>query len=222
MSSRGGIGRVSGVACLLLVAECSRLANRWDAGPAPPEQAGAVAGGGLAPLPGELSALGRRPLAALRRAASRSGPMRSAEDVRQSGYQAEVVDNATPVPQFYPDAADTSASDYYPTSNWAADYNHYMVPGGELRLRLVRRLEPLVPAPRLPELRGEQRPLLAQRLVAGGRLERGAGERGVWLGRRLEQQPSQLERQPRRPRLAPREPRAARRRRAPRLRPHTG
>src|SRR5262245_59022826 len=53
-----------------------------------------------------------------------------AHEVRQTGYQAEVVDDATPVPQFYPDVADTSASNYYPTSNWAADYNHYNVPGG--------------------------------------------------------------------------------------------
>src|SRR3954447_4181091 len=53
-----------------------------------------------------------------------------AAEVRQSGYQAEVVDDATPVPQFYPDGANSSASNYYPTSNWAADYNHYVVPGG--------------------------------------------------------------------------------------------
>ncbi len=53
-----------------------------------------------------------------------------AAEVRQTGYQAAVVDDATPVPQFYPDAANTSASNYYPTSNWAADYNHYVVPGG--------------------------------------------------------------------------------------------
>jgi hypothetical protein len=53
-----------------------------------------------------------------------------AMEVRQSGYQAEVVNDATPVPQFYPDASATSASNYYPTSNWAADYNRYMVPGG--------------------------------------------------------------------------------------------
>jgi hypothetical protein len=53
-----------------------------------------------------------------------------AAEMRQTGYQAEVVDSATPVPQFYPDAADTSASGYYPTSNYAADYNTYIAPGG--------------------------------------------------------------------------------------------
>jgi hypothetical protein len=53
-----------------------------------------------------------------------------AAEVRQTGYQAGVVDDATPVPQFYPDATDTSASGYYPTSNWAADYNQCVVPGG--------------------------------------------------------------------------------------------
>ncbi len=53
-----------------------------------------------------------------------------ADEVRQSGYQAEVVSGATPVPQFYPDATQSSASNYYPTSNWAADYNQYNVPGG--------------------------------------------------------------------------------------------
>ena len=54
-----------------------------------------------------------------------------AADLRQAGYQAEVVDNSAPVPQFFPDAADTSASGYYPTSNYAADYNTYIVPGGQ-------------------------------------------------------------------------------------------
>jgi hypothetical protein len=53
-----------------------------------------------------------------------------ADDVRQSGYQAEVVDDATPVPQPYPDASDYSASDYYPISNYASTYNTYMLPGG--------------------------------------------------------------------------------------------
>jgi hypothetical protein len=53
-----------------------------------------------------------------------------AGEMRQAGYQAEVVDNSTPLPQFYPDAANTSASGYYPTSNYAADYNTYIVPGG--------------------------------------------------------------------------------------------
>jgi len=53
-----------------------------------------------------------------------------AAEMRQAGYQAEVVDTSTPVPQFFPDAADTSASGYYPTSNYAADYNSYIVPGG--------------------------------------------------------------------------------------------
>jgi hypothetical protein len=53
-----------------------------------------------------------------------------ANEMRQSGYLAEVVDDATPLPQFYPDAANTSASGYYPTSNYAADYNTYILPGG--------------------------------------------------------------------------------------------
>jgi hypothetical protein len=54
----------------------------------------------------------------------------TAADVRKSGYLAEVVDNSTPAPQPFPDAADTSASDYYPTSNYTNDYNYYQVPGG--------------------------------------------------------------------------------------------
>jgi hypothetical protein len=54
-----------------------------------------------------------------------------AAEVKQTGYQSEVVDGTTPTPQPYPDAADTSASSYYPTSNWAADYNQYVVPGGD-------------------------------------------------------------------------------------------
>ncbi len=53
-----------------------------------------------------------------------------ADEMRQAGYQVQVVDNTAPVAQFYPDAADTSASGYYPTSNYAADYNTYVVPGG--------------------------------------------------------------------------------------------
>ena len=53
-----------------------------------------------------------------------------AAEVRASGYQAEVVNDLTPSPQPYPDPAETSASGYYPTSNWAADYNTYVVPGG--------------------------------------------------------------------------------------------
>jgi hypothetical protein len=53
-----------------------------------------------------------------------------AAEVRQSGYQAEVVSNQNPTPQAYPDASDYSASGYYPTSNWASNYNTYVVPGG--------------------------------------------------------------------------------------------
>jgi hypothetical protein len=53
-----------------------------------------------------------------------------ATDLRQSGYQSEVVNDLNPSPQPFPDAAQTSASGYYPTSNWAADYNYYLVPGG--------------------------------------------------------------------------------------------
>ena len=95
------------------------------------------------------------------------------------GYQAEVVDDATPVPQFYPDAADTSASNYYPTSNWAADYNQYVGAGRELRLWLVRRLEPLVPASRLSQL--TRRTPAATGTTAGGAgaAGRGAGDRGT-------------------------------------------
>jgi hypothetical protein len=55
-----------------------------------------------------------------------------ADEVKQSGYQAEVVSAATPSPQPYPDAADYSASNYYPTSNFASDYNYYNVPLGGL------------------------------------------------------------------------------------------
>ncbi len=43
--------------------------------------------------------------------------------VRNAGYQTEVVSDLTPSPQPYPDALETSASRYYPTSNWANDYN---------------------------------------------------------------------------------------------------
>ena len=53
-----------------------------------------------------------------------------ASGVRESGYQAQVIDDLTPAAQRYPDASETSASNYYPTSNWAADYNRYIVPGG--------------------------------------------------------------------------------------------
>jgi hypothetical protein len=52
-----------------------------------------------------------------------------ASDIGQTGYLTQVVDDLTPSPQPYPDAAVTSASGYYPTSNWAADYNNYVVPG---------------------------------------------------------------------------------------------
>jgi hypothetical protein len=54
-----------------------------------------------------------------------------ADEVRQAGYQAVVVDHSTPVPQAFPDAANTSASGYYPTSNHTVDYNTYVVPGGQ-------------------------------------------------------------------------------------------
>ena len=53
-----------------------------------------------------------------------------AAKVKSSGYFSEVVNNLTPVVQPYPDMAETSASRYYPTSNWSSDYNYYMVPGG--------------------------------------------------------------------------------------------
>src|SRR5262249_15909782 len=52
-----------------------------------------------------------------------------ASEVKESGYQAQVVDDLTPSHQPYPDASETSASSYYPTSNWTADYNYYVVPG---------------------------------------------------------------------------------------------
>ncbi|MHC5539430.1 hypothetical protein ACYOEI_14530, partial [Singulisphaera rosea] len=54
----------------------------------------------------------------------------TAAEVRESGYEAEVVTNATPLPQPYPDVSESSASSYYPTSNWSNDYNYYSVPGG--------------------------------------------------------------------------------------------
>ncbi len=53
-----------------------------------------------------------------------------AAEVKATGYEAEVVSNQTPAAQLYPDAEETSASRYYPTSNWAQDYNYYVVPGG--------------------------------------------------------------------------------------------
>jgi hypothetical protein len=53
-----------------------------------------------------------------------------AAELGQTGYQTQVVSDLTPSPQPFPDAAQTSASGYYPTSNWAADYNQYVVPGG--------------------------------------------------------------------------------------------
>jgi hypothetical protein len=53
-----------------------------------------------------------------------------AQELQESGYQAQVVDDTTPSPQPYPDAEDTAPSNYYPTSNWASDYNTYIVPGG--------------------------------------------------------------------------------------------
>jgi len=52
-----------------------------------------------------------------------------ASGVKESGYQSQVVDDLTPSAQPFPDASLTSASSYYPTSNWAADYNNYIVPG---------------------------------------------------------------------------------------------
>jgi hypothetical protein len=53
-----------------------------------------------------------------------------AAELRQGGYQAEVVNSLTPSPQPYPDATEYSASNYYPSSNWTNDYNYYLVPGG--------------------------------------------------------------------------------------------
>jgi hypothetical protein len=52
-----------------------------------------------------------------------------AASVKEAGYQAQVVDDLSPSAQPYPDASQTSASAYYPASNWAADYNNYIVPG---------------------------------------------------------------------------------------------
>jgi hypothetical protein len=52
-----------------------------------------------------------------------------AAGVRETGYQTQVIDDLTPSAQPFPDASETSASNYYPTSNWAADYNNYIVPG---------------------------------------------------------------------------------------------
>ncbi len=52
-----------------------------------------------------------------------------AAEVKESGYQSQVIDDLTPAAQPYPDASETSASGYYPTSNWASDYNYYVVPG---------------------------------------------------------------------------------------------
>jgi hypothetical protein len=52
-----------------------------------------------------------------------------AAEVQTSGYLSQVVNDLTPSPQPFPDMAETSASRYYPTSNWASDYNYYVVPG---------------------------------------------------------------------------------------------
>ncbi len=52
-----------------------------------------------------------------------------ASGVKESGYRSQVVDDLSPFAQPFPDASETSASNYYPTSNWAADYNNYIVPG---------------------------------------------------------------------------------------------
>src|SRR5262249_32020228 len=41
-----------------------------------------------------------------------------AAEVQNSGYQSQVVNDLTPFPHVFPDAAETSASRYYPTSNW--------------------------------------------------------------------------------------------------------
>jgi hypothetical protein len=51
-----------------------------------------------------------------------------ASEVQNSGYLSQVVNDLTPSAQPYPDMAETSASGYYPTSNWASDYNYYVVP----------------------------------------------------------------------------------------------
>ncbi len=53
-----------------------------------------------------------------------------AKEMKESGYQAQVVNDQTPAPQPYPDQDNTSASGYYPASNYASDYNTYLVPGG--------------------------------------------------------------------------------------------
>ena len=54
-----------------------------------------------------------------------------AAELRESGYQAQVVSDLSPLPQLYPDAAMYSASRYYPTSNYASDYNYYMFPNSQ-------------------------------------------------------------------------------------------
>jgi hypothetical protein len=124
MSSRGGFGRVTGVAWLLLSLTVAGRTGGTQAQP-PPEQAGA--------LPSVASSIryrvNYRPsdddpwqlYSELRRQQKANA---LAEDVRKSGYQAEVVDHATPSPPPYPNPTDTSASDYDPTSNRAADSHH--------------------------------------------------------------------------------------------------
>ena len=128
-----------------------------------------------------------------------------AAGVKESGYQAQVVDDLTPSAQPYPDAAETSASNYYPTSNWASDYNYYIVPGRRIQLRLVRRLEPLVWLSVLSQLLRGTAAVPGTAAMAGPLLEQRLASR-----RRMEQQSPLLEQQSRRPRHAQRESRAAR------------
>ena len=120
-----------------------------------------------------------------------------ASGVKESGYQSQVVDDLTPFVQPFPDASQTSASSYYPTSNWAADYNNYIVPGRSYNYGWYGGWNPWYGYRSYPNYVVEWRQFLEQRLVAGALLEQRLASR-----RRMEQQSSLLEQQSRRPRHA--------------------
>ncbi len=121
-----------------------------------------------------------------------------AAEVKSTGYETQVVDNLSPAPQPYPDAAETSASRYYPTSNWASDYNYYVVPGQTYNYGTFGGWNPWYGYRCVPQLLVERQPfvlrrglgwaLLGRRLAARGRLGRRRLER-----RCLERESSKLE-----------------------------
>ena len=99
-----------------------------------------------------------------------------ASGVKQSGYQAQIVDDLTPAPQPYPDASETSASSYYPTSNWAADYNRYIVPGASYNYGCYGGWNPTTAIDRIPITGGTA---AAHGTAATGRATTGTTAGGV-------------------------------------------